>query len=143
MTSHDHTANDKPQFSCSRRSLLRGAAMATATTAAGALLAACAPEETVTKAATADVPVGGAIIVDKWIIAQPSKGKFAAYSTECPHARGQIDKIEERDGKTIAICPKHGSEFDVTTGDVVQGPARDPLYLADKVTVDNGSVEVE
>ena len=76
------SATGAGQFSCSRRSLLRGAALATAATAAGALLAACAGEETVAKAATTDIPVGGAKIIDNWIIAQPDKDKFMAYSTE-------------------------------------------------------------
>src|SRR5699024_7548972 len=93
-----------PPSACVRRSLLRGAALATAATAAGALLGACAGEETVAKAATTDIPVGGAKIIDNWIIAQPDKDKFMAYSTECPHARGRIDKIAEQDGMTVAIC---------------------------------------
>ncbi|HJD49885.1 MAG TPA: Rieske (2Fe-2S) protein [Candidatus Corynebacterium intestinavium] len=136
------SASGAGQFSCSRRSLLRGAALATATTAAGALLAACAGEETVAKAAKADIPVGGAKIIDNWIIAQPQKDKFMAYSTECPHARGRIDEIAEQDGMTVAICPKHGSVFDTATGDVVEGPSRDPMALARDVQVNEDAVEV-
>ena len=30
-------------------------------------------------------------------------------------------------GGTIVTCPCHGSQFDVTTGDVVRGPAREPV----------------
>lgn len=129
-------------FTCSRRSLLRGAALATAATAAGALLAACAGEETVAQAAKADIPVGRAKIIDGWIVAQPEKDKFVAYSTECPHARGQIDQIAEQDGMTVAICPKHGSVFDTATGDVVEGPSRDPMALARDVQVSGENVEV-
>ncbi len=109
---------------------------------AGASPAACAGEETVAKAATTDIPVGGAKIIDNWIIAQPDKDKFMAYSTECPHARGRIDKIAEQDGMTVAICPKHGSVFDTATGDVVDGPSRDPMALARDVQVNEDAVEV-
>ena len=127
---------------CSRRGFLKGVALATAATASGALLAACAGDEVVAKAAKADIPVGGAVIIDKWVIAQPKEGEFTAFSTTCPHAAGEIDRIEEADGRTIAICPKHDSHFDVTTGDVVSGPAREPMRAASSVTTNGDQVEV-
>ena len=54
---------------CSRRMFLLG----TATTFAGAYLAACGKEPSAEIAAT-EIPVGSAVIVDKVIFAQPIEG---------------------------------------------------------------------
>jgi nitrite reductase/ring-hydroxylating ferredoxin subunit len=50
---------------------------------------------------------------------------FYSFADTCTHqgcslAEGALD------GTTVT-CPCHGSEFDVTTGDVVRGPARVPV----------------
>lgn len=100
--------------SCSRRTFLLG----TATTFAGAFLAACGKAPSAEVAAT-QVPVGSAVIVDKIIIAQPTEGQFVAYSTVCPHQGSQITQV---DGNTVR-CPAHGSVFDIATGEPVSGPA--------------------
>ena len=39
---------------------------------------------------------------------------------QCSLAEGYLDG-------TIVECPCHGSQFDVTTGEAVQGPATDPV----------------
>jgi len=102
------------QPSCSRRTFLLG----TATTFAGAYLAACGKAPSAEVAAT-QVPVGSAVIVDKIIIAQPTEGQFVAYSTTCPHQGNPITQV---DGSTVK-CPSHGSVFDIATGEPVSGPA--------------------
>lgn len=127
-------------FTCSRRSFLK---LATATTAAGALLAACASEEEVAQVATADIPVGGAHIMDNWVVSHPTKGEFMAFSRKCPHQGGDINKIGEFEGHTVAICAKHGSEFDVTTGEVLSGPSRDGMVGAKSVEVQGDSLEIK
>ncbi|RAV31465.1 Rieske (2Fe-2S) protein [Corynebacterium heidelbergense] len=127
---------------CSRRAFLKGVAVTTAATASGALLAACASEKTVAKAKAAQVPVGGAVFVDDWIVAQPKEGTFTAFSNVCPHARGKIDHTEEVNGVQVAVCPKHGSEFSLSDGSVLKGPSRDPLTAAKGVTKNGDSVEV-
>ncbi|MCQ9334430.1 Rieske (2Fe-2S) protein [Corynebacterium phoceense] len=99
---------------CSRRAFLLG----TATTFAGAYLAACGQEPTAEVAAT-EIPVGSGIIVDGVIFAQPEEGVFKAYSTTCPHQQNPISKIQGGN----AICTKHMSTFDLATGEVVTGPA--------------------
>jgi nitrite reductase/ring-hydroxylating ferredoxin subunit len=52
-------------------------------------------------------------------------GAFYAFGDTCTHlgcslAEGDLEA-------TIVTCPCHGSQFDVTTGDVVRGPAREPV----------------
>ena len=135
------SASNTP-LSCSRRQFFRGVALASAATASGALLAACAGDKVVAKAAKADIPLGDATIIDGWIISHPTESEYTAFSTVCPHANGTIDKIEDFEGTTVATCPKHGSRFDVATGDVVEGPSRDPLTAAKSVSTNGDSVEV-
>ena len=103
---------------CSRRMFLLGSA----TTFAGAYLAACGKEPSAEVAAT-EIPVGSAIIVDKVIFAQPTEGEFKAYSQTCPHQGSPITKI---DGMT-ATCTTHFSSFDLASGEVTGGPSSKPL----------------
>ncbi|WP_287862152.1 Rieske 2Fe-2S domain-containing protein [Corynebacterium sp.] len=136
------TSQPNTPLSCSRRSFLRGVAVATATTASGALLAACAGEEVVAKADAADLEVGGATILDGWVLSRPGENEYKAFSTSCPHAGGTINSIEKAGNVTVAVCPKHGSKFDVATGDVVEGPSRDPMSPAKKVERNGDSIEI-
>ncbi len=52
-------------------------------------------------------------------------GAFHAFDDTCTHMACSLagGDLEE----TTVICPCHGSEFDVTSGAVLQGPAREPL----------------
>ena len=109
------------EFSCNRRMFLLG----TATTFAGAFLAACGSEPAV-EVAAADVPVGSATIFDGFIIAQPTEGTYVAYSQTCPHQRNPITEVE---GDTVR-CTYHDSVFNIADGAVVSGVARDPLSPA-------------
>ncbi len=103
---------------CSRRTFLLG----TATTFAGAFLAACGSNPPKDVEST-DVPVGSAVILGSVIIAQPTEGEFIAYSSACPH---QGNFITEVDGGTV-ICTKHNSVFAIADGAVVSGPAQSGL----------------
>lgn len=105
-------------FSCNRRLFLLG----TASTFAGAFLAACGSRPGTELAAT-EVPVGSAVILDSFIIAQPTEGTFLAYSATCPHQRNPITEV----AGDIVRCPSHNSEFSIIDGSVLSGPARDPL----------------
>jgi len=56
------------------------------------------------------------------VVSQPSAGKVVAFSAVCTHQGCTVAP----QGKEFD-CPCHGSRFDGTTGDVLNGPARDPL----------------
>jgi 3-phenylpropionate/trans-cinnamate dioxygenase ferredoxin subunit len=58
----------------------------------------------------------------------------ACAAQACPLSAGLLT------GTTI-MCQGHGSRFDLTTGDVVNGPATEPLNSYDVREVD-GSIEV-
>jgi nitrite reductase/ring-hydroxylating ferredoxin subunit len=53
----------------------------------------------------------------------------------CSLANGDLEA-------TIVTCPCHGSQFDVTTGDVVRGPAREPVRSY-PVRLEDGALRVE
>ncbi|AZA12415.1 Rieske (2Fe-2S) protein [Corynebacterium gerontici] len=120
-------------FQCDRRTFLIGSA----TTFAGALLVACGRKDAPKDLAVSDVPVGSAVIVDKYIIAQPKDGEYKAYSTVCPHQGAPITIVEGSQVK----CTKHGSVFDISDGHVVNGPAQQPLQEV-PAKVEEGKVHV-
>lgn len=89
--------------------------------------------------AAADVPVGGGTVVEsaQVVVTQPAEGEFKAFSAVCPHQGCLVTDV--RDG--VIVCPCHGSQFDITTGDVVAGPA--PSGLEEKqVTVSDDGISV-
>ncbi|HLJ60733.1 MAG TPA: non-heme iron oxygenase ferredoxin subunit [bacterium] len=52
-------------------------------------------------------------------------GTFYAVANECTHVGGPLGK-GHLEGATVT-CPWHGSQFDVTSGQVTKGPARRPV----------------
>jgi 3-phenylpropionate/trans-cinnamate dioxygenase ferredoxin subunit len=67
-------------------------------------------------------------------------GQFFALQNECTHANypmGEGDLV----GENILECPGHGSTFNVLTGEVVSGPADEPLETYEVEVVD-GMVRV-
>ena len=70
-----------------------------------------------------EVPVGkmkGVTVEGKEILVVNYEGKYYAIGKTCTHQRGDLSK-GKLEGKTVT-CPKHGSQFDVTTGVSVRGP---------------------
>ena len=56
----------------------------------------------------------------KSVLVANIEGKFYAIGSKCTHAGGDLSK-GKLEGK-ILTCPKHGSQFDVTTGKNIRGP---------------------
>jgi nitrite reductase/ring-hydroxylating ferredoxin subunit len=54
---------------------------------------------------------------------------------QCSLAGGDLEE-------TTVICPCHGSEFDVTNGEVLRGPAREPVG-AYEVRAEGGNLEIK
>ena len=79
--------------------------------------------------AASQVPVGGAATFttaagEPGIVLQPTKGNFVAYNAVCPHAGCTCSFSKAAD---LIVCPCHGSEFKVSNGSVIVGPARTGL----------------
>ncbi|MET9216896.1 MULTISPECIES: Rieske (2Fe-2S) protein [unclassified Nocardia] len=127
-----------------RRTVVVGAGVL----AAAATVAACAGKDESAPAAaqapvggptgalakTADVPVGGGVIVGDTVITQPSAGTFVGLSSTCTHAGCRVGSVA--DGSIN--CPCHGSRFGLD-GSVTAGPATAPLP-AKPVRVEGDSI---
>lgn len=83
------------------------------------------------------VPVGSAVVVSGYVVAQPMPGQFVAFSAACTH-RGAT--VSAGNGTTL-LCPAHGSEFDGATGAVLKGPASSPLAPV-SVSASNGVLTI-
>ena len=67
-------------------------------------------------------------------------GAFHAFDDTCTHLQCSLAEgdLEE----TTVICPCHGSEFDVRSGEVLQGPAREPVETYE-TRVEDGNLEIQ
>ncbi len=67
-------------------------------------------------------------------------GTFHVFDDTCTHLRCSLAE-GDLEG-TVVTCPCHGSQFDVTTGAVLRGPAQEPVrsYAA---RVENEALRVE
>lgn len=68
------------------------------------------------------------------IVVRHRDGSLAAFSALCTHAGCEVEY-----GSGVLLCPCHGSEFDASTGAVLQGPAVTPL-AAKRVIQRGGSI---
>lgn len=74
---------------------------------------------------TDQVPVGGGVVLvePKVVVTQPTAGDFKAFTAVCTHQGLLVGEVE----RGVIHCDNHGSEFDMATGEVTQGPATQPL----------------
>lgn len=72
------------------------------------------------------------------VVTQPAAGEFKAFSAVCTHMGCIVNQISNQ---TID-CPCHGSQYSITTGAVVAGPAPRPLP-AKQIKVSGGSIFLE
>jgi Rieske Fe-S protein len=129
-----------------RRTVLRAAGLLGLTGAGAAALSACAEASASTaeapkgpSVATSKVPVGGGVILEDadYVITQPSKGQYKAFSKICTHQGCPVASVE--DG--VIHCNCHGSEYSIKDGSVTNPPATKGLAVA-KTTVFESKVYV-
>jgi Rieske Fe-S protein len=137
----EHVTTSEQRCGCwSRRQTFRAAGVAGASVVGVGALAGCGAgdvQEAASSAAgaassvaaeaiaAADVPVGGGRVFEniQTVVTQPAEGEFKAFSSVCTHQGCQVGGVENG----VISCPCHGSQFDISTGAVVQGPATKPL----------------
>jgi Rieske Fe-S protein len=75
--------------------------------------------------AASEIPVGGGKIFTaaKVVVTQPARGTYEGFSAVCTHVGCILSEV----ANGTIDCPCHGSEFKITTGAVVTGPAPRPL----------------
>jgi Rieske Fe-S protein len=86
------------------------------------------------------VPVGGGVILENadYVVTQPSKGKYKAFSKICTHQGCPVASVSNG----VIHCDCHGSEYSIEDGSVKSPPAPKALAAA-KTTVFEGKVYVE
>lgn len=137
-----------------RRTIIKSASVAGTVAVVGssvALTSACTSEESDdpkkqsardASVASSDVPVGSGTVVDEtYVVTQPKEGEFYAFSSVCTHQGCQVRNVTEKE----IVCPCHSSMFSTTTGEVLGGPATEPLpeysvsEAEGKLTISSGS----
>ncbi|MCI4346674.1 MAG: Rieske 2Fe-2S domain-containing protein [Thermoplasmata archaeon] len=63
-----------------------------------------------------------------------------AIDAACTHVKGPLER--GRIEGTIVTCPWHGSQFDLSTGEVKRGPATQPVKTY-PVRLENGKLAIE
>ena len=74
------------------------------------------------------MPVGGGVILKDadYVVTQPSKGKFKAFSKICTHQGCPVASVDNG----VIHCNCHGSEYSIKDGSVTNPPAPKPLAEA-------------
>jgi nitrite reductase/ring-hydroxylating ferredoxin subunit len=76
----------------------------------------------------AELEAGGMRAVDvdgvRVLVIRSEDGAVCAIANACTHVGGPLDE-GERDGNVVT-CPWHSSRFDLCSGEVLRGPAREP-----------------
>ena len=80
------------------------------------------------------IPDQGGVVVKKVVLTRSGEDVHA-FSAVCTHQGCLVNRVTQR----AIICPCHGSEFDVSTGKVLNGPASSPLPPV-AITVRDGKV---
>jgi uncharacterized protein YbjT (DUF2867 family)/nitrite reductase/ring-hydroxylating ferredoxin subunit len=88
-----------------------------------------------------DVPPGSVLLMGDVAVFSVAGG-FCATQSMCTHKAGPLSEGTVDD--TTVTCPLHGSQFNIWTGAVLRGPAKEPLKTY-RVSVDGeiGRVETE
>ncbi len=90
-------------------------------------------------AGTGDFPVGGGVVVTTAggpvVVTHPDDNEFLAFNGRCPHMGCPVAEVLEN---TI-MCNCHGSTFDGSTGDRLEGPAPTGLEPV-KIQVTGGEI---
>jgi 3-phenylpropionate/trans-cinnamate dioxygenase ferredoxin subunit len=70
-------------------------------------------------------------------------GEFFAIEDQCTHDEGPLCEGEFDCGERVAICPRHGARFDITTGRALTLPAYIDVATFPARVRDDGMVVVD
>ena len=85
--------------------------------------------------AASAVPVGGGVILENadYVVTQPSKGSYKAFSKICTHQGCPVASVAEG----VIHCDCHGSEYSIKDGSVTNPPATKGLAEAKTTVFEN------
>lgn len=92
-----------------------------------------------------DVPPGTAVTVtvddEPLLLCRTSDGGLHAVEDRCSHDGSPFgaDAVEGQ----VLTCPRHGAQFDVTTGAALRMPAVTPIETRRVRLTDDGDIEVD
>ena len=92
-----------------------------------------------------EIPEGGVKIIQAgslFVGIYLIDGRYYAIEDRCSHDDGPLCEGVWEDDECIAVCPRHGSRFDITTGAPLTLPAFEPVATF-PVLVEDGWVMVE
>lgn len=85
-------------------------------------------------------PLLSVVVDDELICLTRVDGQIYAFTDNCTHISGPLNQGTFENG--CITCPWHGAQFDVRTGKVLRGPARQDLYTY-PVRVDGDAILIE
>lgn len=130
-----------------RRAVLRGACVGALAVAGGAALVACGGAGGGATSAGSkrvlanldDIAVGSGEVVKaagkRYVLVRTATDTVTGFDAACTHQGCPVTPSVAG----VLSCPCHGSKFDLTTGNVLQGPAKRPLKPV-AVSVKNGEI---
>ena len=78
-------------------------------------------------------------VLDTKIAVANVGGPFYAFDDTCTHLQCSLSEGDLNE--TTVTCTCHGSQFDVTSGAVLQGPAQEPVETYE-TRVEDGNLEI-
>lgn len=90
-----------------------------------------------------DIALGQSITVDvegKKVAVFNIDGEYFAIDNVCTHRGGSLSNGEL--DKNVVTCPLHSAKFDVKTGKVLGGPAKNDVHSY-KIRVDGECIKIE
>ena len=79
-------------------------------------------------------------VVDAKVAVANVAGTFYAFDDTCTHEGCSLAEGDLQE--TILTCSCHGSQFDVSNGELLQGPAQEPLKSYE-MCVEDGNLEIK
>ena len=73
---------------------------------------------------------------DEYIVTQPKPGKFVGFDSLCTHEGCPVD-VFDRPG--IMACSCHSTDFKITNGAVIKGPAKKPIPFK-PIIIEDGKI---
>jgi nitrite reductase/ring-hydroxylating ferredoxin subunit len=73
------------------------------------------------------------------LVSRSKDGQVCTIANACTHRGGPLNEGERE--RNVVTCPWHGSQFDLCSGEVLRGPAREPQQRFD-ARLREGKIEV-